>query len=102
MQKFLLNRRSWMLALLAGTMPLATVGTCDYGPGGGTFFLDQGGHRGGDGVVFIDDGPSRGGFVDVFIDDGYYYEDDYYYEDEYYYEEDYYDEYCDDYFWDCW
>ncbi len=100
MQKFLLNRRSWMLALLAGTMPLATVGTCDYGPGGGTFFLDQGSHHG-DSVVFIDDGPRRGGFFDVFIDDGYYYEDDVFYDDVYY--DDYYydDYYCDPYFWDC-
>ena len=101
MQKFLLNRRSWMLALLAGTMPLATVGTCDLGPGGGSFFLDQG-SRYGDGVVFVDAGRQHGGFFDVFIDDGYYYEDDVFYDDVYY--DDYYydDYYCDPYFWDCW
>ncbi|MHC4066472.1 MAG: hypothetical protein ACYSUI_18500 [Planctomycetota bacterium] len=100
--KFLLNRRGWMLALLAGSMPLGTVATCDYSGGGGTFFLDRSGH-GDDGVFFIDDGHRGGGFVDFFIEDDVYYEDDYYI-DEVFYEDDYYDDdyYCDPYFWDCW
>lgn len=100
MSKFLMNRRGWILALLAGAMPLGTVADCDYSGRGGTFYLNRTHHD--DGVLFIDDGHRHGGFLDVFIEDDYYYDDGYYY-DEYYYEEDYYeDEYCDPYFWDCW
>ena len=96
MAKFLLNRRGWMLVLLAGAMPLGTVADCGYSGSGGSLFLNRGGYQGGS-VVVVDDGHHHGGgFADVYYDDYYY--DDYYYDD-YYYEDDY---YCDPYFWDCW
>ena len=99
MTRLLTNRRSWLLALLAGTMPLGTVATCDYSGAGGTLFYDHVGHHDYDGgALFIDSGPYG------YVDDHYYYDDvvivdDYYYDD-YYYDDYYYDD-CSS-FWDCW
>ena len=107
MTTFLLNRRGWMLVLLAGAMPLGTVADCGYSGSGGSLFLNRGGYHG-DSVVVVDDGHHHGGgFVDVYVEEDVYYDDyyydDYYYDDyyydDYYYEDDY---YCDPYFWDCW
>lgn len=79
------NLKKTVTLLALGAVPLATVATCDYGPGGGTFFLDQG----------IDDffvpsygfGPgSEVYYEDAYYEDAYY--EDVYYEEEYYYEED--------------
>ncbi len=86
MARFVKHWRAWSLALLAGTMPLGTVATCDYGSSGGTLFYDRFDDDY-DEVVIIDGGHG-----------GYYY-DDYYYEDEIIIIE---DDYCGDYFWDCW
>lgn len=78
----------FMMILAAGAMPLATVSTCNYGPGGGTFYLDQ--------FEFDDDDSFDFGFDFFDYDDCCYY-DEYYtyeevvvYEDPYYYEEVYY------------
>lgn len=62
--------RVWKaLAIIAlGACPLATVSTCDYGPGGGTLFYDQ-----------IDDGYY---YDDGYYDDGYYYDDCCFYDDD--------------------
>ena len=96
MIKLLLNRRSWLLVLFAGAMPLGTVSNCDYSPAGGTFFLDQ--FDDDDGEFIYYGGSPHDGYVVV--------EEDYYYEDDYYYDEYYYDEYYDDcnplFFWECW
>ena len=102
MTRFLMNRRAWVLALLAGTMPLGTVATCDGGPGGGSLFYDRfdddhyyDDHYYDDGLVVVG-GPSYGYHDEVIIVEDYGY-------DEVYYEEVYYDDYCDPfYFWDCW
>jgi len=94
-----------MLALLAGSMPLGTVATCDYSGGGGSLFYNGGGRH--DNVVFVGDYP-RHGSVDVFVEDEVFYDDYYVYEDPYYYDPYYYDPYyddpyyCDPYYWDCW
>ena len=98
MTRLLTNRRSWLLALLAGTMPLGTVATCDYSGAGGTLFYDHVGHHDYDGgAVFIDSGPY--GYVDDYYYDDVVIVDDYYYDD-YYYDDYYYDD-CSS-FWDCW
>ena len=69
-----------------GGMPLSTVSSCDYGPGGGDFYLDRN-----VGVPYYTGDDYYG--HDVIIEDTYY-EEEVYYEDEYYYEDDYYvDEY---------
>ena len=84
-----------MLAIVSlGGMPFATVSSCDYGPGGGLFYLDRDvdrfygpaygvGHPGGIDVVVEDVYYEE----DVYYDD-YWYEEEYWYEDEYYYEDD--------------
>ena len=83
-----------MLAIVTlGGMPVATVSSCDYGPGGADFYLDRN--------VDAFYGPTYGigypGGIDVIVEDVYYEEevyyddywyDDYWYEDEYYYEDD--------------
>ena len=98
MTRFLMNRRAWVLALLAGTMPLGTVATCDGGPGGGTLFYDRfdDDHYYGRDTVFVG-GPHHGYHDEVIIVEDYVY-------DEVYYEDVYYDDYyCDPFFdWDCW
>ena len=74
-----------MLAIMClGGMPFATVSSCDFGPGGGTFYMDRNvdGFGYDPGYVYY---PSHG--IDVVFEDVYY--EDYYY-DEYWYEEDYY------------
>ena len=76
-----------MLAVVAlGGIPFATVSSCDYGPGGGNFYLD----RNVGGAYYDPYG------YDVIIEDTYYeedvYYDDYWYEEEYWYEEDYYED----------
>ena len=100
MARWLLNKRGWVLVLLAGAMPLGTVADCAYTPGrGGTFYYDKDG-----GDHYYHDDPYHGeivivedyGYDDVYYDDVYY--DDVYYEDVYYE-----DDYCDPFlFWDCW
>jgi hypothetical protein len=86
-----LSKLQRMLAIVCmGGMPLATVGSCDYGPGGGEFFLD----RNVDGFGYP--GHMHGyppGF-DVVVEEDYYVEDVYY--EDYWYDEEYYDE------WDYW
>ncbi len=111
MTRFLMNRQGWVLALLAGSMPLGTVVTCNGGPGGGTLFYDSfgdGGHFD-DGLVFAG-GPRRGHYDEVIIVEDYVYDDVYYddiYYDDVYYQDVYYDDpyyggYCDPYsFWGC-
>ena len=92
MTRRLLNKRAWVVVLMAGAMPLGTFGTCDYTPGyGGSFYYDKDGdhlfHGGHDGVVVIEDY----GYDDVYYEDVYY--------EEVYYE----DDFCDSpFFWDCW
>ena len=91
MIKWLLNKRAWVLVLLAGAMPLGTVADCGYAPGvGGTLYYDRY-DRGRDyhdgGVVIIEDY----GYDDVYYEEIYY--EDGYYEDDF----------CDPFsFWDCW
>ena len=91
MIKWLMNKRAWVLVLLAGAMPLGTVADCGYAPGvGGTLYYDRY-DRGRDyhdgGVVIIEDY----GYDDVYYEEIYY--EDVYYEDDF----------CDPFsFWDCW
>ncbi|MCP4593292.1 MAG: hypothetical protein GY842_21355 [bacterium] len=80
-----------LLAVVAmGGMPLATVSSCDYGAGGGNFYLDR------EVDAFYGPGYVSPGGYDVVVEEVYYeedvYYDDYYYEDEYWYEEEYYEE----------
>jgi hypothetical protein len=75
-----------------GGLPLATVGSCDYGPGGAALFLDR--HVG----ECDHGGCGYPGGYDVVVEDEYYVED-VYYEDEYYVDGGYY--YDDGYCWDC-
>jgi len=69
----------WLLSVGVAAMPLGTISTCDYGPGGGTFFFDDSDDE--RGLLFVDDAyiPSCcfNGYDDVVIvEDGYpYYED---------------------------
>ena len=96
MIKWLLNKRAWVLVLLAGAMPLGTVADCGYAPGvGGTLYYDRYDHGrdyGHGGVVIVEDY----GYDDVYYEEIYY--EDVYYEDVYYE-----DDFCDPFsFWDCW
>jgi hypothetical protein len=75
-----------------GGLPLATVGSCDYGPGGAALFLDR--HVG----ECYHGGCGYPGGYDVVVEDDYYVED-VYYEDDYYVDGGYY--YDDGYCWDC-
>lgn len=76
------SRKTWKtLAILAlGASPLATVSTCDYGPGGGYFFLDRGveafGTSGYVEEVYYDDGCCGGYYEEVIYYDEYYDDDD--------------------------
>ncbi len=89
------RKRGWVVALLAGAMPLGTVADCGYTPGlGGSLVYDQ------DGGDILYGGP---GAASVVVIDDHHHHDDFVYEEVYYEEVYYEDVYCDPYFdWDCW
>ena len=79
----------WILMLVTGAAPLATLTTCDLGPGGASLLFDSVGYGSLDVVVF--DGPFAhdccGLDEVIIIEETYVYEDEYWYEDDVYVEE---------------
>ncbi len=79
----------WILMLATGAVPLATVTTCDLGPGGGSLLFGGIGHHRLDVVVFDDPFAHHCCWSDevIIIQEDYVYQTEYWYEDEVYVEE---------------
>lgn len=79
----------WILMLTTGAAPLATVTTCNLGPGGGSLLFDSIGHNHLDVVLFDDPFGHDCCWSDevIIIQEEYIYEDAYWYQDEVYVEE---------------